>query len=158
MEDDMAEKADQVSEIHRKFAVDLFNTVWEYLEKPDRTTEENDTMLNAAHASRFHWEVVGKPVNLARGEWQLARVYTTIGRPEPAHYHARRCLEICQQHKIADFDLAYAYEALARIHAMEKRFIEGSYYLKMARQAGEQIVEADDKEHFFKDLENIGIE
>lgn len=151
----MAEKPDRETEFHNKFAVDLFNSVWTLLDKPERTREENDTMLNAAHASRYHWEIVGKPVNLARGEWQLARVYTIIGRPEPAHYHARRCLEICQENKIADFDLAYAYEALARIYAVEKRFIESNYYLKMARQAGKQISEKDDKDHFFNDLESI---
>ncbi|MBA3365103.1 MAG: hypothetical protein H0U03_04865, partial [Actinobacteria bacterium] len=59
----------------RQLAVDLFNFVWTLLEKADRTGEEDDTMLHAAHASRFHWGEVGAPVNLARGEWQVSRVY-----------------------------------------------------------------------------------
>ena len=153
----MSENSDQEAKYHRKFAVDLFNAVWALLDKPERTREENDTMLNAAHASRYHWEVIGTPVNLVRGEWQLARVYTVIGRPEPAHYHARRCLELCKKNNIADFDLAYAYEALARIYAVEKRFIEGNYYRNMAINAGKQIAEKDDKDHFFSDLESIVI-
>ena len=41
-------------------------------------------MLHAAHASRFHWGEVGEPVNFARGEWQISRVYAVLGRPEPA--------------------------------------------------------------------------
>jgi len=42
-------------EEHKKFAVALFNLTWSLLDKKDRTREEDDKMLNAAHASRFHW-------------------------------------------------------------------------------------------------------
>lgn len=42
-------------ECHRKFAVDLFNLVWSLLDKKDRTKEEDNKMVHAAHVSRFHW-------------------------------------------------------------------------------------------------------
>ena len=71
-------------------------------------------MLDAPHASRFHWGEVGTAVNLARGEWQVSHVYAVLNRAEPALYHARRCLAICEANAIGDFDLAYAYEAIAR--------------------------------------------
>lgn len=143
------------SEIHRKFAVDLFNLVWELLEKAERSQEENDSMLHAAHASRYHWGQVGAPVNLARGEWQISRVYSVLNRLEPALYHARRCLEICQQNDIGDFDLAYAYEALARATALAGDRTECKIYHELARKAGEMIREEDDKELFFKDLDTV---
>jgi hypothetical protein len=41
-------------EFHRKSAVDCFNLVWTLMDKKDRTKEENDKMVHAAHASRFH--------------------------------------------------------------------------------------------------------
>ena len=78
----------------RQVAVDLFNHVWTLLETPERTSMQDDEMLHAAHASRHHWGNVGKPVNLARGEWQCSRVYAVLGRPEPALWHgdgASRC-------------------------------------------------------------------
>ena len=49
-------------------------------------------MIHAAHAARYHWSKVGTKANLARGEWQVSRVYTVLERPEPALYHAHRCL------------------------------------------------------------------
>jgi hypothetical protein len=153
----MAEEQDQEALFHRKFAVETFNYVWDLLEKPDRSVEEDDSMLHAAHASRYHWEKIGKPVNLARGEWQVARVYTMLNRPKCALYHARRCLEICEQFDIGDFDLAYAYEALARAYAIDNKFIEYNYYLRMAQQSGEKIAEQEDREHFFEDLNSITI-
>ncbi len=72
-----------------------------------------------AHASRHHWEAVGTPVNLARGERLCPRVYAVLGRGEPALHHARRVLELCQEHGIGDWDLAFAHEALARASAVD---------------------------------------
>ena len=98
----------------RQLAVDLFNEVWTLIETPDRSSEDDDRMLHAAHASRFHWGEVGAGVNLARGEWQCARVYSVLGRAEPALHHARRCLELCTRHEVEDFDLPYAHELCGR--------------------------------------------
>ena len=64
----------------KQLAKDLFNHVWTLLEKERRTTAEDDEMIHAAHASRYHWGKVGEPVNLARGEWQCSRVYAVLGR------------------------------------------------------------------------------
>ncbi|MGZ4551107.1 MAG: hypothetical protein ACXVF0_16515 [Blastococcus sp.] len=102
----------------RKLAADLFNGVWALMATEDRTPAQDDRMLHMAHASRFHWEQVGTAANLARGEWLCSRVYAVLGRPEPCLHHARRVLEICEENGIADWDLAFAHEALARGHAV----------------------------------------
>lgn len=140
---------------HRRFAVDTFNHVWSLMEKPKRTPAEDDEMLHAAHASRYHWGVVGAPENLARGEWQVSRVYCVLGRAEPALYHARRCLEICQEHGIGDWDLAFAYEALARASSVAGLAAERRRYLDLARQAGEQIAAPEDRQQLEKDLATV---
>jgi len=143
------------SALHRQLGVDLFNLVWDYLEKPERTGQEDDTMLNAAHASRFHWEQAGTAVNLARGEWQISRVYAVLQRPEPAKYHATRTLEICQANGIGDFDLAFAYEALARASAVAGNDEDSGRWLELARQAITGIQDADDRALVEKDLASI---
>ena len=88
------------------------------METEDRTQAQDDRMLHMAHASRHHWEQVGTPANLARGEWLCSRVYAVLGRGEPSLHHARRVLELCEEHGIGDWDLAFAHEALARAHAV----------------------------------------
>src|SRR5438067_11801420 len=102
----------------RELAASLFNDVWTLLETESRTPEQDDELIHTAHASRYHWGVVGETTNFARGEWQCSRVYAVLRRAEPALWHARRCLELCERHGIGDFDLAFAYEALARAHAV----------------------------------------
>jgi hypothetical protein len=136
----------------RRLAVDLFNEVWRLMEHPARDASVDDRMLHAAHASRYHWGEVGEPVNLVRGEWQCSRVYAVLGRPEPAAWHARRCLELCQEHDIADFDLAYAYEALTRAARIAGDAAAVATWAEQARAAGGAIAEDDDRELFEKDL------
>ncbi len=77
------------AETHRALGVGLFNRAWELMETADRTAEQDDELIHTAHASRYHWMFAGEPVRLARGEWQCARVYSTLGRGEPALWHAR---------------------------------------------------------------------
>jgi hypothetical protein len=133
---------------HRRLGVDLFNEVWRLLDSRD----DDDRMLHAVHASRYHWGEAEErtPENLARGEWQVSRVYVVLGRAEPALWHARRCLEQCEANAIGDWDLAYAYEALARAHALAGDG-EAAGWKAKARAAGDAIADADDREHFDED-------
>jgi len=133
---------------HRRLGVDLFNEVWRLIE----SREDDDRMLHAAHASRFHWGEAPecKPENLARGEWQVSRVYAVLGRGEPAIWHARRCLDHCERARIGDWDLAYAYEALARAHAV-RGHDEAAEWKTKAREAGDAIADPEDREHFDED-------
>jgi DNA-binding transcriptional MerR regulator len=139
----------------RSLAAGLFNETWTLLERTDRTPADDDRMINAAHASRFHWGNVGEPVNLAIGEWQISRVYAVLGRAEPSLYHANRSLELCRDHGIGDFSLAYAYEALARAHLVAGDRTEAARFTELAREAGETIAEEEDRELLTQDLEAI---
>jgi len=141
--------------LERQLAVDLFNATWELLDAPDRSPADDLRMLHMAHASRHHWAQVGERVNLARGEWQVSRVYAVLGRVEPARFHGERCLEICEQHGIGDFDLAYAYEALARAAAVSGDGPERDRRLAQARTAAEAVADPEDREHLEADLDTV---
>ena len=142
-------------ETERQVAVDLFNHVWTLLETEGRTPEQDDRMVHAVHASRHHWGQVGDATNLARGEWQCSRVYSVLGRAEPALHHSRRCLEICEANDIGDFDLAFAYEALARASAVAGDSSESLRCAELAREAGERISEDEDRELLLQDLATL---
>lgn len=139
----------------RALAVSLFNDVWRLLEARQRTREQDDDMIHMAHASRYHWGPVGTAVNRVRGEWQCSRVYATLGRAEPARYHAGRALEICQEHGIGDFDLAFCYEALARASAIAGDAEETERWTALAVEATELISEPEDRDLVRADLAAI---
>lgn len=142
-------------EVHRKFAVDLFNLVWDLLDREVRTSEENDRMLHAAHGSRFHWGEIGTPLEFERGEWQISRVYSVLNRPHAALFHAQRCLGICQMNDIGDFDLAFAYEALARSYAVAGDSTKSREYVELAEAAGAQIEDEGNREYFMGELSTV---
>lgn len=140
--------------VHRQLAIDLFNHVWTLLEA-DRSPAQDVEMIHAAHASRHHWGEVGTAVNAARGEWQISRVYSTLGRGEPALYHARLCLDTCTEHGIGDFDLAYAHEAMARAYRVIGDAERWAAHVDAAAAAGDAIADGDDREHFADDLADL---
>ena len=142
-------------EWHRKEAAALFNQVWRYLEAKRRTPAEDDAMIHAAHASRYHWSVVGKPVNLVIGEWQVSHVYAVLKRPEPSAYHARRCLALCREHGVRGFPLAFAYEALARAAAVGGHAKDRDRFLVRARAAGDRIEDREERELLLADLATV---
>jgi hypothetical protein len=142
-------------ELHLHWAKTLFDETWELMERPDRTPDDDARMIHQAHASAYHWLQVGRPENFARSHWQCSRVYCMLGRGEPALYHARFVLDICQQHGIGDWDLAFAYEALARASAVAGDAEASQRWLAEARRAGDDIADAEDREQLESDLATI---
>lgn len=155
---DIVERKDQLDldpDAQRKIAAACFNGVWTLLEKENRTEAEDAQMIHAAHASTFHWMQIGGPERRARGEWQCSRVYCVLGQPEAAMFHAKKVLEICQREGIGDFDLAFAYEALARACAVAGDFDESRRWAELARSAATEIAGDFDRELLLGDLETI---
>jgi len=143
-------------EQRRQLAVDLFNHAWTLIELPERTPEQDDEMIHAAHASRAHWGEVGTRANLARGEWQVSRVYTVLRRSEPALYHAHRCLAYVEEGDgVEDWDLPFAFEALARAQAVAGDVGESLRYETLAREAGEGISDDEDRDHLLSELATL---
>jgi len=142
-------------DLHRKFAVSCFNGTWDLIEKTNRTPDEDTTMIHMAHASRYHWGQIGTPLNFARGDWQISRVYAILGQGENALKYAKSCIHLCLDHDLGDFDLAFAYEAAARAFAVLGDTDMTREHLAYAKKAGEAIAEEDDQKYFFGELETI---
>ena len=137
---------------HRRLGKDLFNRVWTLLETADRTPEQTDEMIHAAHASRWHWTVGGDPAQRARGEWQCSRVYAVLGRGEPALWHSRRCLDLCREFELGDWDLAAAYEAMSRASLVAADDVAARDWKAKALAALDDIEDPDDREPIETDL------
>ncbi|GAM14317.1 tetratricopeptide repeat protein [Mesobacillus selenatarsenatis] len=140
---------------HKQMAMDLFNLTWDLIEKTDRTENDDDMMLYAANASRYHWSVVGTPLNFARGEWQISRVYAILERSEAALHHARKSLSLCTEHQLGDFDLAFAYEALARAYHAAGNSDEQERYLSLALKCAEKVEQEDNKNWLLKNITSV---
>src|SRR5690606_32627340 len=81
--------------IHRAAAPHAFNETWQYLDRDHLTPAEEEAMLSAAFAQRYHWYAVGDPRNRAIADWQVSRATVVAGYAELADRFARRSLETC---------------------------------------------------------------
>ena len=136
------------------FAKKFNGRVWELLEKEERSLEEDEEMVLAAYASYYHWLHAGGGAHRQRSEWLLARVYTVLGQPAQAIVHAQRCLSLTeeQRHLLQDFDVAYAYEAMARAYALSGDKEQAEEYRHTAEAAGKRIADSEDSRIFQGDL------
>jgi DNA-binding transcriptional MerR regulator len=136
---------------HRRLGVDLFNHTWRLIERSDRTPSETDEMIHAAHASAWHWtRAEGRTTaNLARSHWQIARVYATVGRGEPAVWHARRCVDLAEaavREGVAEaFDVPSSYEGMARALAVAGDRADAEDWRSRARAAAAGIDDPEDR-------------
>ncbi len=147
-------EAIDTQEIHQAFAKKINGEVWALLEKAERTPDEDEIMILAAHASAYHWLHGGTRVHEQRSEWMMAHVYTVLGRDEPALHHARRCMQLTERYapEIKDFDRGYAHEALARANALTGQSDQASRERRIAEELGAQIQDAEDRQIFLADL------
>jgi hypothetical protein len=74
---------------------------------------------------------------------------------EAALFHAKKCLEICKENKIGDFDIAFAYEALARAYFVTGNEEKFSKYLSKAKKAAEEIEDQGNKDYVLGELATI---
>lgn len=140
------------AEQHRRLGIDLYNRTWTLMDSP------GDEMLHCAHASAYHWmQAGGTTANRARSEWLCSRVYTLLGRPEPALHHARRCLELVESApgEMEEWDLPGAYEAMARAHLTAGDESEAARYKALGLEAISKVENEEDRKPIEADLASI---
>ena len=140
--------------MHQYMGIEMNIQTWGLLAKKKRSEQENLRMIMFAKSSLYHWKKSTnfKPANEQRGEWMISRVFSVLEKGEIALSHAKNTIALTEKHELKDFDLAYAYESLARSYAALKNKGESKIWYKKAKQAGKLISDNKDKEIFNGDL------
>jgi hypothetical protein len=142
----------------RALAIGLYNRCWELLEIPERTPEQDAELIHTAHASRYHWgEIADTPARLWRGEWMCSRVYSVLGRPEPALWHARRAVTLVEAggKAVEDWDRPAVYEAIARASYVAGDTVAGAAWKAKAAELAITLSDVDDREVIERDLATL---
>lgn len=140
---------------YEKLAIRCFNKTWEYIDKQDRTPEENLEMIHCAHTSRYLWGLVGTPLQFQRGEWLISKVYYLVGSGERALVHAKACHDICVQNNIGDFDITFAFESLANAYKLLGDQAKCDQYRKAAINSLDGIAKNEDRDYAASEIEKI---
>jgi hypothetical protein len=147
----------KLEDAHKYFSADCFNKVWELLDKPSRSSEEDQQMIQLVLASIWHW--TQRPdctdTNMSIGYWQASRVYSVIGLPDEARRYGELCLEASRGPDILPFYLGYAFEALARAESVAGNEEKARNHLAEALRIAETLPNPDAKKQLLGDLEDL---
>lgn len=108
---------------HRYFASESNNKAWDLATK-ERTEAEDHEMLAAAHASLFHWSVIGTELNHMRAKMIVAEVHALLGMGHTSYMYAKEMYDYYTNRETLDWELALTYAVFA--HAAH---VSGDYEL-----------------------------
>ena len=140
---------------HRHFSAHCFNEAWTYIDKAERTPEDEEAMLRLALASHWHWTQREDfaPVNASIAYWQISRVFALMGQADNARRFGRRCLEAVGDD--LPFYRGFGYEALARAAAVAGDLGEAARLVALAREQAERVADEEERRMLLSDLETI---
>jgi len=147
----------RLQDAHQHFAVTCFNSAWDYIEKPTRTADEEENMLQLAMASSWHWAEREDctPQNMSVAYWQISRVHALCERGEEAVRYGNLCLAASQAEGVAPFALGYAYEALARGEMVIGNRERMDGWLAKANEVAKALPNKDTQKALHADLSTI---
>lgn len=144
----MPEAPFDVTKAQRWFAVDLNNRAWDLVEKPDRSPQETDDMIDAAHAACVHWRAVGTPLNQLRAECLLATAYAAAGLGEAAMRHAEECLQSSDRvgEEQTPFDRATAHGCAANAYGIAGDARNAEAHQQKTADLAASLADAEDRQ------------
>ena len=113
---------------HRYFAIECNNRAWD-LTTASRNAHDDDEMLNAAHASAFHWQIAGNELNHMRATMLLAEVHALRGLGRTALAYATAMRDYFLNRSTPDWEIAFTHtiHAHAAYAAGERDLHRASY-------------------------------
>lgn len=150
--------SEDIESWHRTFAPLSFNHAWELLDTAELSREEEEEMLAATFAQRYHWYEVGTERNRAIADWQVSRVAVVLGYADLARRFGERSLEIAVEYELDPFVRGFAHEAIARAAASVDDVELFTEHLELARAALAEIEDDEDREILQADLAEMSEE
>ena len=141
---------------HKKFAAAAFNHAWDLIELKTRTDDDVRQMLDAAHASSWHWRHRddATPQNRSIADWQLSRVHALAGNGAMALDYGNLSLVTADETGLA-FYIGYAYEAIARANWVLGNLDDARTALAAAEEQIALVVSVDEVALLRPDLDDI---
>ncbi len=143
---------EQLSMWHRTFAPRAYNHTWTLLDLDERTRQQEEEMLAATFAQRYHWYQVGTPRNWAIADWQVSRVTALLGYADLARRFGEGALMVCKDHDLDAFVTGFAHEAIARAAAFVDDVDTFSENLEIAKELLTEIENTEERDVLAADL------
>jgi hypothetical protein len=101
----------------KRLAAQANNRAWTLAESGTRTPEQDEEMLQAAHAAMHFWKIVGTPSHRAHAAQLLAHVYALLGLPRPARHYLQQSQPFFLEQDSAPWEQAFAHAVASNVAA-----------------------------------------
>lgn len=149
-------RPEDVESWHRVFAPKAFNHTWSLLDIEERTRDQEEEMLAATFAQRYHWYQVGTARQRAIADWQVSRVAAVLGYFDMALRFGERSLAVCLDHDLDPFVTGFAHEAIARAASYVDDVATFTEHLESAMGMLARVEDDEDREILAGDLRQMG--
>jgi len=139
---------EEVALWQRRLASQANNRAWSLAELLQRSPEEDEEMLQAAHAAMHFWKIVGKPGNHAHAALLLAHVYALLEQPGPAAHYLSRSLPHFTQHAGTPGELAFAHAVAANVATAEGNAAAYAKHYSAAEAAAARMTDPETRNMF----------
>ena len=129
---------------HKRFAMSCNNRAWD-LSTEVRTPAQDREMLNAAHASAWHWEHVGSELNRMRATMLLAEIHALLGMGPSALAFAETMRAYFTTRETLDWELAFTHTIYAHAAHAAGRLSEYREAYQQATEAIGSVAKEDDR-------------
>lgn len=130
----------------RRLASQANNRAWALSESSARSPEEDEEMLQAAHAAMYLWKMVGTPSNRAHAAQLLAHVYALLKLPNPANHYLEKSHPFFMQGDCAPWETALAHAVAANVAAASGQHEEHGAHFKTAQQLSAGLPTEEDRQ------------
>ena len=127
----------------RRLASEANNRAWALSEAVSRTPEEDEEMLQAAHAAMHFWKIIGTDNNRAHAAQLVAHVYALLGLANPAAHYLAKSQPVFFSGNAEAWEVALAHAVAANVAAAAK---DAQAHREHYQQALELVTQLPDPE------------
>jgi hypothetical protein len=144
--------SEDVAAWHRRFAAASNNRAWD-LSEHGRSSAEDQEMLDAAHASAWHWSKVGTELNRMRATMLLSEVHALLRYGRSALAYAEGMREYFLRVGASDSEMAFVHVVHAHAAAVAGEAVKHSASYQAAVAALGKVSNEEERrnlEHRFR--------
>ena len=129
----------------KRLASQANNRAWALADQLSRTPDEDEEMLQAAHAAMFFWKIIGTPKNHAHAAQLLAHVYALGHLPKPASFYLDKSNAFFQVAQNEPWEIAFTLLVNANVAHAACKFTEHRHFYEQAQTTIANLADPEDQ-------------
>jgi len=130
----------------KRLASQANNRAWALAESASRSSDEDEEMLQAAHAAMYLWRIVGTASNRAHASQLVAHVYGLLKLPGPAKYYLKQSQPFFLDRESKPWEQAFAHAVAANVAAAAGDVEAHSRHYREAQRLVASLMDSQDRE------------